>query len=103
MSENPISQKITEAWKLHRTGFHEQAIDQFRNALNMEPDNIDALYGLGLAQKAAGLLEAARDSFEQVIHYAEQLQVATENQENRDERYFMVANMARQYLSRLKV
>lgn len=61
------------AWHYHMVGRHDHAIEAFNEILMKEPDDIDALYGLGLAQKAAGQHDTALKSFRRVMEILEPL------------------------------
>lgn len=52
MSNQNITQRIGQAWGLHRHGQNDQAINEFKSVLSTDPNNIDAHYGLGLAYRA---------------------------------------------------
>ena len=100
MSENPIDHEIGEAWKAHRQGFHDTAIQQFREILDKEPENLDALYGLGLAEKAAGNDGEAREVF---LHLQAQIEDISSEEESSGHpgKYFMLANMVKQQIRQL--
>lgn len=65
MAQNEHEDAIARAWALHREGRQNDAINAFETVTKRAPDNIDALYGLGLAQRAAGDKEGARATFQQ--------------------------------------
>jgi tetratricopeptide (TPR) repeat protein len=65
MAQKDVATQIGNAWALHRQGKHENAIAEFSQAMKSSPDNIDAVYGLGLAQRSAKMREAAVRTFEQ--------------------------------------
>jgi tetratricopeptide (TPR) repeat protein len=65
MAQKDVAAQIGNAWALHRQGKHENAIAEFSQAVKSAPDNIDAMYGLGLAQRSAKLREAAIRTFDQ--------------------------------------
>ena len=56
-------ERIAEAWKMHRRGEHQAAINLFREILEKSPELIDAFYGMGLAQKASNDKNGATKSF----------------------------------------
>lgn len=64
MNEKEIDVKIGEAWKAHHKGEQQKAITQFKELVAQAPDNVDALWGLGLSYRKAGDLESALDAFE---------------------------------------
>lgn len=63
MNEKEIDAKIGEAWKAHHRGEQQKAITQFKELVTRAPDNVDALWGLGLSYRKAGDLENALDVF----------------------------------------
>lgn len=93
-------EQIGEAWKAHRNGFQEEAIEQFRAVLEKDPENVDALYGLGLAKKAAGNLVEARQTFSHLYKLLEK-HVQKEYAEGRMERFFMLRNMVERLLNQM--
>jgi len=54
------------------------AIDCYSIALDMEPDNIDALYNRGWAHYAANYYDAALDDFNDALEYKPDSQVIME-------------------------
>ncbi len=64
MSNDPIAAQIGQAWRYQREGKMDAAIAEFERILRMNPDNVDANYGIGLAQRALGQYEAAIKHFE---------------------------------------
>jgi tetratricopeptide (TPR) repeat protein len=90
--ENPYHEQIGEAWKNHRKGFQDKAIEQFRAVLNEDPSNLDAMYGLALAKKAAGNLIEAKQTFEQLAEVLEQYASQDLSAGSR-ERIFMLRSM----------
>lgn len=63
MENQTTRQNISNAWRLHREGNSDAAIEGFQAVLAGDSDNIDALYGIGLAYRAAGMNERAVESF----------------------------------------
>lgn len=64
MAQNEIAEKVGAAWGLLRQGNYDGAIAQFTALIRQEPNQIDAMYGLGLAQRSSGLKDAAVKTFE---------------------------------------
>jgi tetratricopeptide (TPR) repeat protein len=58
---------IDRGWELHAQRRYEQAMEEFRKAIEVDGNAIDAYYGLGLAAKAAGRTEIAIAAFERVL------------------------------------
>ncbi len=68
MSEmGTIETRIGYAWQLHREGRNVDSIREFQQILSTATENVDAHYGLGLALRADGQLEAAAETFEQAL------------------------------------
>ncbi len=65
-----VETHIDRGWEFHTKKQYDQAIEQFRMAIEMDGDAVDAYYGLGLACKAKGEKEAAIQAFERVIALA---------------------------------
>ncbi len=65
---------IDRGWEFHTKKQYDQAIEQFRKAIEMDTNAVDAYYGLGLAYKAKGEKEAAIRALEQVIALASTLE-----------------------------
>lgn len=99
MADESIAAQIGQAWRTHREGNNEAAINEFGRILRSAPDSIDANYGLGLAHKAAGNQSAAREAFQRALDLAGQVEPA--DQEERD-RYMMMSRMIKQRLEELK-
>lgn len=58
---------LERGWLYYSRKQYELAIDDFQHVLTTDSDNVDALYGLGLTQKAAGASPKALATFEQVL------------------------------------
>lgn len=67
MSQNENAAKVGAAWALHRQGNNDAAIREFNNLARQEDNAYDALYGLGLSQRAAGMKDAALRSFQDAL------------------------------------
>ncbi len=64
MSNDTIVTQIGRAWGYLREGQPDTAIKEFEKILQQEPDNIDANYGMGLAQRTTGHLQNAIKHFQ---------------------------------------
>ncbi|MEM9950618.1 MAG: hypothetical protein AAF846_03375 [Chloroflexota bacterium] len=115
MATMHTEERIGEAWKQHRMGNNGQAIDIFKDILSKRPDHIDALYGLGLAQRADGLLDDATESFNKAALLAKETLEAVDktsavdgHQGNNDldtyedDRYLMLTRMIQQRLEEIE-
>ena len=92
------AQQLGSAWALHRKGQNDDAIREFSSLLQLSANNMDALYGLGLAQRSSGKLDDARTSFSRCV---EAIGTALKEQP-REDRYQMLNRMAKQRLDELK-
>ena len=72
MANMHTEERIGEAWKQHRMGNNDSAIDIFRDILSKRPGHLDALYGLGLAQRAKGDVDSAVESFNKAMQLAKE-------------------------------
>ena len=70
MSTMPTEERIGQAWRLHRNHDYAAAIDMFDEVLRKTPNNIDALYGIGLAQQGKGNTASAIESFQKALDLA---------------------------------
>lgn len=71
-----VETRIGEAWRMHREGRSEDAIVEFERILKENPENVDAHYGLGLAQRSTGRQSAAKSSFEQALILVDKAEAA---------------------------
>ena len=101
MSGTELDKLVGGAWKAHRQGFQEKAIEQYEAVLAQNPQHFDALYGLGLAYKASGNVARAQAIFSQ-LHEALTGLSSEENSSGHPGQYFMLANMVRQQLKTLQ-
>lgn len=111
MSTLHSSERIGEAWRLHRDGNNDQAISIFKEIIQSAPENVDAHYGLGLAYKASSDMASAADAFQKALTLAESAfgAVKTTSQAeghhgkndldtSEDDRFMMLTKMLKQRL-----
>ena len=111
MSSMATVEKIGQAWRLHREGDNNGAVDMFSSIISSNPDNVDALYGLGLAHKATGDNSAAADAFSRALEKTDSALSAVKTTSqieghlgdndldtNFDDRYMMLTRMLKQRL-----
>ena len=100
-------QRVADAWKQHRLGNNDSAIQSFREVLNSNPGDIDALYGLGLAQRASGDGVSATETFNKALIIAQEgLDINKDNNDlntMEDDRFLMLHQMISQRLEELEV
>ncbi len=81
-------------WGYYGQRKYEDAITAFRQALTLDRNMLDAIYGLALALKEAGSTEEAVTEFETVVKLAPQDQNAVRGQ--------MLGRLARGHINRIK-
>ena len=54
MGNETIASQVGRAWRYQREGQADSAVKEFEKILRQDPDDIDANYGMGLAQRSAG-------------------------------------------------
>jgi len=112
MSTLHSSERIGEAWRLHRDGNNDQAIKIFQEIVQKAPENVDAHYGLGLAYKASNDMASAADAFQKALGFAQKavsaVRIASEAEghhgsndldTSEDDRFMMLSNMLKQRLA----
>lgn len=62
------------AWQAHARGDYGQAEKLFRQALAIETNSIETMYGLGIVLKAIGRAQEAIAQFEKIVHNIENQQ-----------------------------
>jgi len=61
---------VDRGWLYYHINDFSNSISDFRAALNLDPDDINTMYALGLALKAGGQNEEAKAIFNQVIEHS---------------------------------
>lgn len=110
MSKDELSVLVGDGWEALRSKDAARAQDAFRRVLNEDKEHIDALYGLGLAQRESGDKAAARTSFTTAKTIAERELAALRGGSmsnnlttTRDDRYMILIRMLEQRLNELGV
>ncbi len=99
MAKQENAEQLAHAWTLHRQGQNEDAIREFSGLVQSSTDSIDALYGLGLAQRSAGQLETAKATFERC-----RAQIVDALKEHpTEDRYEMLQKLTSQRLAEIAV
>jgi tetratricopeptide (TPR) repeat protein len=112
-SQSNVSELISRAWNLQREGKASAAVTEFQKIVQQHPKDIDAAYGLGLAQKASGQVEDAIRTFTVALGLIndskqtyESSRVRNSEQDNiktpEDDRFQMLSRMVNQRLTELK-
>jgi len=114
MSSNPSNtSNVSHAWRLQREHQASAAVGEYEKILKQDANNIDALYGYGLALRDSGKKEEAIAQFQLVLELVESAALArrpasTGEDEIRvantpdDDRYMMLTRMTKQRLAELK-
>ena len=92
------AEQLGRAWALHIKGQNDDAIHEFNALLQTSANNMDALYGLGLAQRSSGKIQAAQDSFQKC---ASAINSALA-EKPREDRYQMLQRMIKQRIDETK-
>jgi len=72
MSSNPSNtSNVSNAWRYQREHQASTAVTEFEKILKQDANNIDALFGLGLALRDSGKKEEAISKFQQVLGLVE--------------------------------
>lgn len=71
MSNESIDTQIGRAWRLQRGGQAENAVQEFERILKQAPDDIDALYGMGLAKRTINRKAEAAPYFQKALDLIE--------------------------------
>lgn len=111
MSTLHSSERIGEAWRLHRDGNNDQAITIFKEIIQNAPESVDAHYGLGLAYKATNDMASAADAFQKALDLAQSAYTAIQTASqadghhgtndldtSEDDRFMMLSRMLKQRL-----
>jgi tetratricopeptide (TPR) repeat protein len=115
MGNETIAAQIGHAWRYQREGQADSAIKEFERILHRDPDDIDANYGMGLAQRSAGRHQAAVEYFQHALDVVDKKDsagriardaAANDFQTERikpntaeDDRYMMLTRMLKQRLA----
>ncbi len=98
MSEKGNS-PIGRAWHSHTVGRDDTAIEEFRKLVAAAPNDIDALYGLGMALRSAGQGQEARETFNKVLELLSSQEASNADDANRIQ---MLRRMTQQQISMIK-
>jgi cytochrome c-type biogenesis protein CcmH/NrfG len=90
-------EQLGQAWTSHRGGQQEAAISEFDAILNLDSEQLDALYGLALAQRASGDHASAALTWEKCLTLVR----ARLSETPGDDHYEMLERMTGQRLSEL--
>ena len=83
-------------WAFHSRGLNDQAEADFRRAISIDPEDVDATYVLGLVLKAQGRKDEAIVSFQKAVDLIQAGKV-----ENRDRRE-MLRRLALGHINEIK-
>ncbi|PJF43947.1 MAG: hypothetical protein CUN55_06525 [Phototrophicales bacterium] len=92
--------ELLAAWRAHYKGDNNDAIERFNKIIASQPQNTDALNGLGLAQKAVGDHLGARVTFRKLLDILER---KIEEDPDNETRYRMEMRMIQQQIEMLDI
>lgn len=95
--QSELSTGLSKAWALQNTGKHNDSVAEFEKLASKNPDDLDVMYGLGLAQKSAGLRDRALTTFTKLAEVVETQLAANPA----SDRFQMLTRMVQQRLSEL--
>ncbi len=87
---------IESGWRHYSNKEYYRAEDDFKKALEDQPENVDTLYAIGMAQYSSGRTEEAIQTFEKVIQSLEQ------NTTEDRVRALMLARLSHGHINRMK-
>jgi tetratricopeptide (TPR) repeat protein len=101
---------ISAGWAAHRSGQNDDAIQQFESALSLDNENIDAYYGIGLAERARRRLPEATAAFEKSMQLTQAKLAVTQPESTVSavdvpdiDRYMMLVRMISQRISEIRM
>jgi Flp pilus assembly protein TadD len=94
-TSSPNATILAHAWANHREGRNEAAISEFDRVLRESPNDIDANFGMGLAQRALGRFDQAIASFRKVEELVQKMLA----QEPGVDRWEMLTRMCEQRIA----
>ena len=111
--QDNVRERISKAWHHHREGRASDAMKEFQTIVQQFPKDIDANYGLGLAQKNSGDVDGAIKSFknalELIVQSKQSYEASHEQSQDPDhiktpeeDRFMMLTRMVKQRLSELQ-
>lgn len=98
MSQSLAGASIGHAWALHREGKNDEAAREFERVGGNEVQELDALYGMGLAQRSSGDLAGATRTFQACLD-----RLTTTGKSINHNRYEILVRMVNQRLEELQV
>jgi DNA-binding SARP family transcriptional activator len=112
-NQSNTSELVSSAWNLQREGRASAAVTEFQKLVQQHPKDIDANYGLALAQKTSGQVEDAIRTFKNTLELIEDSKKSYEasrvrnpEQDNiktpEDDRFQMLSRMVNQRLAELQ-
>lgn len=106
MSSENIAADIGRAWRYQREGKADEAIHEYERILKQDGNNIDANYGMGLAQRTVGKKENAIPYFRKALELVDAAakarnHVPGDRNTAEDDRYMMLGRMIQQRLTEL--
>jgi tetratricopeptide (TPR) repeat protein len=108
---NDMTTLISQAWRYQREGRATAAVAEYERILKQDADDLDALYGMGLAQRDDHQKGKATEYFQRALDLVESAAAARRpvssgeervaNNTPEDDRYMMLGRMIKQRLMEL--
>jgi Flp pilus assembly protein TadD len=89
---------LGQAWRSHTVGRDDSAVEEFQKIASTSPEDIDVLYGLGLAQRGAGQFEEAMVTFKKVLAMLEEMEPEDDDEFNRVQMLTRMVNQQIKFL-----
>lgn len=96
-SQSELSTGLSKAWTLQTSGKYNDSVAEFEKLAAKHPDDLDVIYGLGQAQRSAGLRDRALTTFTRLAEIVEQQRAANPA----SDRFQMLTRMVQQRLTEL--
>jgi tetratricopeptide (TPR) repeat protein len=111
MANESLKTQIAQAWRYQREGRADAAVAEFERILKMDTTNVDANYGMALAQRALKRTDEAIKYFRLALELVQKNAPASSGPVNagerrrantpEDDRYMMLVRMINQRLAEL--
>jgi thioredoxin-like negative regulator of GroEL len=90
---------LGQAWRAHAVGRNDSAVEEFQKIASASPEDVDALYGLALSQRGAGLKAEALANFKRLLELVESASSEDDDQKARQQ---MLTRMVSQQIKILE-
>lgn len=83
---------LGQAWHAHVVGRDDSAVEEFRKLAEKSPNDVDVLYGFGLALRGAGQKEEALAVFNRLLEILQSVNPESDDEANRLEMLTRMVN-----------